>query len=284
MSEAISGKEKAMKTLFVVIILALFAAPAFGQDPTYGGVTLQPGDVIALQGGPVSLITQGLRNLPIPIPGESPYPVEPQKIGHVCMYLGNNKFLDFNIDNKGKRIADEKQFLSANSKLHPRFEVFHPQGLGKLDVNKMLNAAKEIEKQRYAIEQRVSGGGKGNQNCASAIERVLNAGSTSGKHITLKMPDDVLKKDFARSPQMGKGPIQMSTALRDAEPRVDVGNKAGSKSGSQSNMVTRPKTSQQSSKQSTQQPPKRSTQQSSKQTPRQSDGCPPGYYKCGRLC
>jgi hypothetical protein len=266
-----------MNTLFVVIILALFAAPAFGQDPTYGGVTLQPGDVIALQGGPVSLITQGLHNLPMPIPGESSAPVEPQKFGHVCMYLGNNKFLDFNIDNKGKRIADEKQFLSANSKLHPRFEVFHPQGLGKLDANKMLNAAKEIENQRYAIEQRVSGGGKGNQNCASAIERVLNAGSTTGKHVTLKQPDDVFKKDFARRPQMGKEPIQMSTAVHDAQPRIGViGNKDGSKSGSQSNVVTQPKASQQ--------PPKQSTQQSPKQSLRQSDGCPPGYYKCGKLC
>ncbi len=247
-----------MKTLIVVIILAFLAVPlAFGENPTYGGATLQPGDVIAFYGGAVPLLTTAGSALG--------YPVEPQQYGHVCMYLGNSKtgermFLDFNTDNKGHRIVDEKRFLKSNESLHPKFDVFRPQGLGKLDYDKMISAAKQLQNQTYVIEQRLgtAASHKGTNNCSSAIEKVLNAGSSSGKRITFRSPDDVLGKGFTKHPQQGAEGIKMNVARKEAESRVNSPRPVGPNTTKPPTAGPRPVNS--------------------------SGECPAGYYRCGKVC
>jgi hypothetical protein len=248
-----------MKTLFVVIIFAFLAVPlAFGQSPTYGGVTLQPGDVIAFHGGLVPLITTGASQLG--------YPVKPQKYGHVCMYLGNSKtgermFLDFNTNNEGHRIVDEKRFLKSNESQHPKFDVFRPQGIGMLNYDKMIRAAKEIQNQTYFVEQRpgMSAAPTKTNNCSSAIEKVLNAGaSASGKRITIKSPDDVLGKGFTKHPQQGAEGIKINVAQKEAESRINNPRPVGPN-------TTKPQTA-------------------GPRPVNASGGCPPGYYRCGALC
>jgi hypothetical protein len=240
---AITGKEKAMKKLFVVIILAFFAAPlAFGQNLIYGGVTLQPGDVINLYGGPVT-------SIPVTPKSLSPIP-DARKYGHTAMYVGLDpatkkpSFLCFTTRKEGweakafgGRILTEKEFLSANMS-HKKFDVFRLQNAAGLDQKRLIREAKKIAAPRMLGPVDTKYGFP--EVCSSAVAKVLRE-TTGNQKIRVPSPEE-----FSGNPnfrKQGNKSINISDALSQVKMRKPVQlNKAGG------------------------------------------GGCPPGYYKCGKLC
>ena len=236
-----------MKNLFSAIVLAfLWVSFAFGQTLTYQGVMLKPGDVINFHEGNVVRYSGKLVSY-----------------GHSAMYLGKNPntgkqcFLDFNIDNKGRRIPSEQEFLTTNARHHVSFDVFRMKDCSQLNQGRLLEAARQIVQKNYNL----GGHTKNRENCASAIAYALS--KATGKRITLQSPDDFLKDNFGRHPQLKGKSINIQAALRETRASASIQPKGSNKPKG----FDKPKVSGKS-----------------KGSSKSKGRCPPGYYYCSRGC
>ncbi|MFZ2031036.1 MAG: hypothetical protein WAU68_12050 [Vitreimonas sp.] len=179
------------------------------NSPTYGGVTLRPGDVIDFLGGVVTTL-------------------DFQRYGHAALYMGvdpstgQRTFLDFSTTKGGivehifgssrpfyGRILNENDFLRWNLQSHTSFDVFRLRGSPAIDQRIMFREARRISNDR-------SWGFSGSV-CSSVISEVL----TSATGITIHgfSPDNLSTGQFERHPSLAQGQhIDIAGAIRDLQP------------------------------------------------------------------
>jgi hypothetical protein len=153
----------------VPFVPACADGPAPAPDElTYQGITVRPGDVIALHQGAAT--TGGA-----------------QTYGHAALYLGISPvtrlptFLDFSTWKDGMehvafhgRILAEDDFLRYSARAHNSFDVYRHARAGAIDNRRMWDEACRIAMdQTYFFER---GGTTWVEVCSSAAARALSAG------------------------------------------------------------------------------------------------------------
>jgi hypothetical protein len=196
---------------FVALLLAWRPRASAQQiDPRdrleYGGVVLEPGDVISFRGGVATVRGMLLTH------------------GHASLYLGfdlqtqQQIFLDFSTTKDGVpemvlgsprafggRIMSEREFLTYHLRAHQSFDVYRLNDRSTLDKRKMFRKAKLIAKDtRYGLSFTV---------CSSAVSDVLSA-ATTGLRIGVVTPDGFDGPPFRKHPQQGSDPIDIEQVLR----------------------------------------------------------------------
>jgi len=202
----------------IIIIAALCGGLSVGPDTEsavppvdsrdrleYGGVILEPGDVISFQGGAATaggLLEHGHTSLYLGFDAQMQEPIfldfSTTKGGIPEMVLGSPQAF-------GGRILKEREFLTYNVRWHPSFDVYRLNDRSTLDKRRMMRAAKQIAATtRYGLSGTV---------CSSAVSDVLSA--ATGRRISALTPDGFEGLPFIPHPQQSGGPIDIEQVLRD---------------------------------------------------------------------